>query len=189
MRSERRFTLIELLAVFAIITILAGLIVAASSFASRRAAEARTLANMKKIELALENYLQDRGYFPQHPTPCVFYLRQQTTAGTDDKDEWTNLTTRRPYLDGYPGDPGPSWPPALPVLRDGWEQPFYYQCPGTRNPETYDLWSKGQDKLHGVSGTGKDQTKPTNANELNADSAIEAATENCDDINNWKKHL
>ncbi|HEX3044114.1 MAG TPA: type II secretion system major pseudopilin GspG [Bacillota bacterium] len=36
---------------------------------------------------------------------------------------------------------------------DGWGRELNYQCPGTHNPDSYDLWSNGADGKEG--GTGK----------------------------------
>ena len=59
--SGRGFTLIELLVVIAIIAILMALLVPLLAYARRKSRETATLANIKNIRMALENYSMDNG--------------------------------------------------------------------------------------------------------------------------------
>lgn len=38
-------------------------------------------------------------------------------------------------------------------LKDSWGRPFHYRIPGEHNPDSYDLWSSGDD---GIEGTADD---------------------------------
>ena len=58
------FTLIEMLAVMAIIGILAGLILGVSSYASRKASESKAIAEMEKIKNGCEEYKIKYGKYP-----------------------------------------------------------------------------------------------------------------------------
>lgn len=72
------FTLIELLAVMAIILVLAGLILNIAGSAQYNSAKARATAEIHALETALENYKSDNGSFPPDPfTPT-------TAAGSID---------------------------------------------------------------------------------------------------------
>jgi len=64
LRSRRAFTLIELLAVITIIGVLASLTVGVSSLVSRKSKEARTRAELAKLELAIRNYHSKLGFYP-----------------------------------------------------------------------------------------------------------------------------
>jgi hypothetical protein len=121
------------------------------------------------MQIALDKYYQDYGYYPQsqvvsgkakvHTFDELFY-----DASTEFKS-----SNGRPYMEGYlMGD-----------YVDAWGQPFYYQCPGTMNPEKYDLWSTGQDLKMGNSGESGD---------LNYSDAQTPNAQDSDDITNWKRH-
>ena len=67
--SRSGFTLIELLVVIAIIAILMALLVPLLAYARRKSRETATLANIKNIRMALDNYSMDcGGIFPIGPT-------------------------------------------------------------------------------------------------------------------------
>lgn len=155
--KTRRFTLIELLTVMAIIFVLAGLVMGVSGVVSRNMHEARTKARMEAMMTALQEHYQDRGYYPQQATAAD--LSFTATA-------FTHTQTGRPYLEGYNGG----------AYLDGWERPFLYataDSAGVAYPEGYHLWSKGRDKTTypGVH-TSDDPPNPANA---------------VDDICSWKQ--
>lgn len=131
--NQRTFTLIELLAVMGIIVILAALVVGGAGLARRKAAEAKTVARMKKIELALEQYRSTMGYFPQDG------------SYSDLLKSIAKVPKAREMLDDWGGTD----------YNDGFHQPFRYICPGTHNKKQYDLWSIGPD---GAPGTSDDIT-------------------------------
>jgi type II secretory pathway pseudopilin PulG len=62
------FTLIELSVVIAIIIVLAGLILATSSYVQKKGARSRTEAEIAAISAALENYKADNGAYPTDPS-------------------------------------------------------------------------------------------------------------------------
>ena len=63
------FTLIELLVVIAIIAILMALLLPVLSYARRKSRETATLANIKNLRMALDNYYTDwNGIYPVGPT-------------------------------------------------------------------------------------------------------------------------
>jgi general secretion pathway protein G len=45
-------------------------------------------------------------------------------------------------------EPRPSyWPPLKELPRDPWGNNYVYRCPGTNNPDSYDLFSSGSDGI------------------------------------------
>ncbi len=145
----RRFSLVELLASITIIGLLMAMIIGGSTFARRQGTRAKTMAQLKQMEIALESYRQDHGYYPQQEAAQI---------------QWTNFVhsdTRRPYLEGYTGGD----------YTDAWGRAFWYQCPGTMQPQKYDIWSLGPDGKHGDGGST---------------AAAALVTTDNDDVTNWK---
>ncbi len=63
-RRKAGFTLIELLVVIAIIGILASIITVSLTSARAKGRDAKRIADIRTIQLALENYYSDNGYYP-----------------------------------------------------------------------------------------------------------------------------
>ncbi len=149
MKTKRHFfTLVEVLVTIAIIVILAGILIGGIGFATRRADEAKTIAQMETIAAAIEAFRADRGYLPQTNGADVtvkltrdgdrLYLDQAKTLPL------FNRKTGTAYLKATSGD-----------FTDAWGNPLQFRCPGTHNPAAYDLWSQGPD---GTDGTDDDIT-------------------------------
>ncbi len=169
MRRTNQFTLIEVLSAMAIIAILMGLIIGGAGFASRRAAETKTLARLKEMEMALDAFREDRGYYPA--TSGVIQL-VSNPPGTDfDSGNFRHSQTNQPYVAGYIGG----------EFLDAWGNAFFYRNDGSsnqNNAEMYDLWSGGRDKDHGIN---------TDSTDFN-NSVTQAGAEGSDDITNWKRY-
>jgi general secretion pathway protein G len=183
--KRRCFSLIELLTVMGIIAILAGMVIGGAGIASRKAAEAKTIAKLEQMQIALDKYYQEQGYYPQQDPPDKF------SAKFSSSGSFVSPNNGKPYLEGYTGG----------EYVDAWGQPFYYQCPGTMNPEKYDLWSTGQDLKMGVlevnddpfisTGNGDYITDIDDTVTPNIPDYSDAQTPNAqdsDDITNWKRH-
>ncbi|MDQ0291069.1 type II secretion system protein GspG [Oligosphaera ethanolica] len=186
MKQRRHaFTLIELLVVIGIIMVLAGITMAGLGFAGRRADETKTQAIMEEFAMALETFRQDYGYYPI-----------QTSTDDEGKDikvdfhgdTWDLFMNRyapppapinvpnkknRPYMEGITGNAGDE-------LLDAYGNALYYLSPGEKNPQKYDLWSKGPDGKH---GDKKDNTD----DKLWDGTTFIPGTANSDDICNWKQ--
>jgi prepilin-type N-terminal cleavage/methylation domain-containing protein len=139
--KTRRFTLIELLTVMAIIVVLAALLIGISGMVTRNMAEARTKARMEAMMMALQAHFQDRGYYPQ--------LTNASTAWVDldiDTAQFNHTQTGRPYLEGLVPGPG-----GVTKYLDGWQMPFRYTIdPAEVGAEGYRLKSWGHDKTDGT---------------------------------------
>ena len=75
---KRGFTLIELLVVIAIIGVLAGVVLTSLGTARQKARDAQKLAQIRDVQVALENYFDANGEYPGHTTPGLAGL---VTAG------------------------------------------------------------------------------------------------------------
>ncbi len=73
MKNTRRFTLIELLAVVALIAILSAIGFGSYSYAKGKAREAATESLMKQIEAGLENFRTRNGFYPSSGTDNGFH--------------------------------------------------------------------------------------------------------------------
>ena len=67
--STFSFTIVEVLVVLAIILVLAGLILATSSYVHNKSARSRAQAEIAAMSAALENYKADNGVYPASTTP------------------------------------------------------------------------------------------------------------------------
>jgi type II secretion system protein G len=128
--KTKKFTLIEVLTVMVIISILMGMMVAGAGAVRSRNASSKTIGLMKQIEMGLEQFRNDWGYYPQQAVAGPFNFPENDLRTPEGKY----------YLDGYKQG---GW-------QDGYGSQFRYKCPGTRNTEKYDLWSLGQDQTDGT---------------------------------------
>ena len=87
-RSSGGFTLIELIAVIAILGILAGLIFTATGSLVHKAEKPACMANLKNLHLALSTYLVDNQRWPQVPSGIEL--------DSTEEDAWWR-TTLAPY--------------------------------------------------------------------------------------------
>ncbi|HEX3044111.1 MAG TPA: type II secretion system protein GspG [Bacillota bacterium] len=98
--------------------------------------------DISKIPIAKSQILATENLITQYHTDTGFY--PSTSDGLKSLME-------RPS-----GPPGAQWngPYTMkPTFIDGWGYELHYQCPGTHNPDSFDLWSYGADGIEG--GTGK----------------------------------
>ena len=140
-RARRRgFSLVEIVLVFALIGVLAVVLVREVDvlFDSGQEDGAKLFVTTS-IKVPLTMYRKDIGNYPTSEEG----LRALTTAPAGKAARW-----RGPYLDQLPEDP--------------WGNPYNYKFPGSRNTRGYDIWSSGSD---GQSGTADDvgnwDTNPT----------------------------
>jgi prepilin-type N-terminal cleavage/methylation domain-containing protein len=112
--SNRGFTLIELLVVIAIIGLLSSVVLASLSTARAKSRDARRIADMSQIKIALELYNDEKGYYPGSyqgwngrcpgaPTTPCFDLNSYNVSNNTG---WPYLATElAPYLSKLPSDP------------------------------------------------------------------------------------
>ena len=147
--KKNPFTLIEILAVVAIIAVLAGMTVGISSLVMDKAAESKTKSAIKILEMALAKYQQEVGHYPIKPGQGMLEVRyDKANPGNDDKllkflDEKFLRENTEKFTSG-----------TLTYLRfvDGHGFPLVYRFPGYFNKGKFDLGSAGKD---GHIGDGK----------------------------------
>ena len=123
------FTLMEILVVLAIIGLLAGLAISNidSIFGNAKLTTAQLF-----VKTSLKNSLgQYRFQMNDYPSTAEG-LQALITAPSTKADRWHG-----PYIEGGK------------VPLDPWDEPYQYRYPGTKNKGSYDLYSKGTDKIDG----------------------------------------
>ena len=179
-----RFTLVEVLAVVALVSLLAAIGFGAYSYAMNASRESNTKALLKRIEAGLESCRTKFGYYPASTsfTAISFTLKNDTSLissiqfGTDvmssdyekeflrvvDEESLKTSMKKNMYASS---DSGKSF-----ELEDGWGGKIYYRYPGLINKGGYDLVSPGPDRKFGKNN----KTDPQSDNE-----------KVCDDITNF----
>lgn len=149
MSRRSPFTIIELLAVMVIISILAALILGVSKYATAKGHEAKTRSQLEALADAIEQFKEDRGYYPSTGGLTVTILQfgehfpttdatpvDSSTVNALKTNNFVNSQTGVPYIPGYKGG----------TYLDAWGRPFLYQCDGNQiNKNSFDLWSAGRD--------------------------------------------
>lgn len=135
-RSDRGFTLIELMVVIVILGILAGLIIPRIMGRPDEARRAKARIQMESIETALKMYKLDNGSYPKTEQGLKALVEAPATAPLPKN--W------RPggYLEKGQ------------VPKDPWSNPYIYLSPGSHGE--YDLSSYGADGEAGGEGANKD---------------------------------
>lgn len=126
--GEDGFTLLEILVVLAIIGLLVGLLITNTDriFGRSQVAIARIFVR-DTLKTPLTRYRMDLGEYPTTAEGLAVLI----TPPSARPESWHG-----PYLD-VPGG-------RLPV--DPWGEPYQYRYPGTKNPASCDIFSKGPDK-------------------------------------------
>ena len=120
-RSQRAFTLIELLLVLVILGILAAIVVPKFAGRTEQAREAAAKTQVANFSTALDAFEVDNGYYPKGKSGL-----NDLVVAPRDAQNW-----KGPYLKDIPNDP--------------WQKPYVYQSPGKHNVTSYDLASMGPD--------------------------------------------
>lgn len=191
-----RFTLVEVLAVVALISLLAAIGFGAYSYAMNASRESNTKALFKRIEAGLESCRTKYGYYPVSTsfTEISITLKKDTSLvsaiqfGTDvmssdyekeflrvvdEESLKKNMIKTLNASSGTDTDTEKSF-----ELEDGWGGKIYYRYPGQINKGGFDLIAPGAD---GRFGSGNATTPPTARTSY-------YSTDNekiCDDITNF----
>jgi general secretion pathway protein G len=123
------FTLVEMLLVLVILATLAAIVIPKMAGRSQQAKVTAAQSQISSIEMALDAFEVDNGYYPK-------------TGALDDLINQPANT---------PGWKGPYLKKGVPL--DPWGNPYTYDYPGKHNPNGYDIMSMGPD---GRAGTDDD---------------------------------
>jgi general secretion pathway protein G len=171
LRAEGAFTVVELLIVMAIILVLAGLILATSSYVQKKGQRSRAQAEIAAFSAALENYKADNGVYPSDSvtdgldvtTPTLSNYEGPSLklydylSGDPDHNRAAEAKTYFPFkpIQLSPTDQAQ----AVTALRDPFGNPYGYSTMKASDPTkngynpTFDLWSIGD----GAPGTDQSQ--------------------------------
>ena len=148
--KQKKFTLIEILAAVAILAILAGITTGIIGYVRAKTSEARTLATIEIIKVALEQYKEKYGYYL--PISKGNYVKFRTDAVTNvanaTKDNFNQFVDYNSFI-----KQGTAVGNAY-EIHDGYGKDSYiwYCYPGKVNKGSYDLGSLGADKKSGDGG-------------------------------------
>lgn len=132
-KSKRQdgFTLIEIMVVVIIIGLLSALVVPNLFDKQTRAFQIRAQSDISRIGSELELYRLDTFTYPSTSEGL------QALVTNPGKSNWNGSYLKK-------------------IQKDPWDNDYQYQSPGTHNPDGYDLWSFGSDKVAGGEGSAKD---------------------------------
>ena len=125
---RRGFTLVEILLALTILGLLVAVAVTKLDgiFGQSQEQVARLFVG-DSMKTALLRYRMDLGDYPT----TAEGLKALINAPEDKVDRW-----KGPYIEAKGGE----------APRDPWGEVYQYRCPGTRNADGYDLFSKGRDR-------------------------------------------
>jgi len=118
-RTQRGFTLVEMLLVLVILATLAAIVYPKVMGRSEQARFTAAQTQIASFKTALDSFEVDNGYYPKGKNGLMDLLQRPRDA----------VSWHGPYLDNIPNDP--------------WNQPYLYDCPGRHNPTSYDISSPG----------------------------------------------
>lgn len=191
-----RFTLVEVLAVVALVSLLAAIGFGAYSYAMNASRESNTKALLKRIEAGLESCRTKYGYYPASTSfgmvkfkldssnlisDVAFNVADSSPNGTALSDEmrkeFLRVVEEESLKKGKTGDF---------VLEDSWGGAIYYRYPGQINKGGFDLIAPGADGGFG-SGKAENPPEPTEGS-LTQERDYYYSSDNekiCDDITNF----
>lgn len=190
-----RFTLVEVLAVVALISLLAAIGFGAYSYAMNASRESNTKALLKRIEAGLESCRTKFGYYPASTSLDLIKFKldssnlisdvefnatsesNKTTLSDEMRKEFLRVIEEESLKKGKTGDF---------FLEDSWGGKIYYRYPGQINKGGFDLIAPGADGGFG-SGKAENPPEPTEGS-LTQERDYYYSSDNekiCDDITNF----
>lgn len=148
MRRSNAFTLIELIVVFGIILVLAGLILSTAGYARKKVARARAETEIAAMSAALESYHSDNAVYPAYVGATGAHALYQGLSG--DGNDAIGGATASTGIQGSSGKSymplksnmlAPNPPDATTRVVDPFGNDYNYRAPGTNNIATFDLWT------------------------------------------------
>jgi len=194
LKSCRAFTLVELMAVIVVICVLIGALIGVAKYTNRQIGVTRAKAQMAALQLALEAYKADMGYYPS--STWVRYSGYGEAELSNSACLYSALTQSKRYYNARKVDIGATgqltyfidpWGSAWNYYRPALPQPTSlfvnnsavnyqsYAWGNQHNPMTYDLYSYGPDKSTYIPGAGSGWA------------FVVISGMDTDDIVNWKR--
>jgi len=172
------FTLIELLAVIAIIVILAGLVVGGMEYANQRSATEKAKIQIALLSKAIEEYKMDMGAYPgtdentaiagdvsEQLYETLFKDGYDYTDPATPPSPWTKATKiyltqldPRNSKQGWVTKTTASTPDANLKIRDPWGNGYRYRKGSNAQNPDFDLWSTGKDGKTNAANSAKTET-------------------------------
>ena len=180
----KKFTLVEVLVSIAVIAILFGMAIGATSYVKTKIARSSTQTTMKLIEMAFAKYKNEIGMYPYaiSSEPQELYLEKVTFSSADLKVKlwgfFSDVTAddNNPKIRGISLEYDSSTTPHRFYILDGWKNRILYINPGVFNTESFDLISKGGDGTFDNTGTSRSDIGGWNVGNI------------ADDITNFTKN-
>jgi general secretion pathway protein G len=138
----RAFTLVEMMAVIALIVVLVGLVIGAAKYAETKAARSRAEVEIATMEAALESYKADNGIYPNTALP-------RGNVGNSANLVASLVGGSKKYYGFKLGQT--QVVAAVVCFIDPFGRPYNYYCTtppvagDQENKSTFDLWSYGPD--------------------------------------------
>ncbi len=170
--ANHAFTLIELLIVMAIIIVLAGLILATSSYVQEKGKRSRAEAEIAAISAALESYKADNGTYPRDSTtddfdskvagdpststnyfaPSLFLYNQMAGTAAGSRTPTAGAKTYFPFKPNMLNPSDQNVP--VTYIRDPFDNSYGYSTAFQKDPitgynPTFDIWSTAGSKKPG----------------------------------------
>jgi len=124
-RKQDGFTLIEIMLVISIIVILLGVAISRLGNTTGIAKAVAVRSDIQTISTQLKLYESMNGFYPTTDQGLQALVTQPDSEPKPSR--WYAL------FDQLPKDP--------------WGSPYVYRCPGIKNPNGYDLYSAGPDRV------------------------------------------
>jgi len=124
-RTQSAFTLLEIMLVVTIIALLLGTAIYKLAGNVEYARHTRVQADVQGINTQLRLYESMNGFYPTTEQGLQALVVQPDSDPRPSR--WYQLYKEMP--------------------KDPWQNPYIYRCPGTKHPESYDLFSAGPDRV------------------------------------------
>jgi len=124
-KQERGFTLLEIMLVVTIIGLLMAAAIYKMAPALGVAKGARVQADINTLRTSLMSYNGTNGFYPTTDQGLKSLVSRPDSEPVPNR--WNQL------MDAVPTDP--------------WGKEYIYRCPGNKNPNGYDLFSSGPDRI------------------------------------------
>jgi general secretion pathway protein G len=138
--SESGFTILEILAVLLLLAALYAIVGTAVGQQIENGRRNTTKVQIGIFKNLLKSYKIDNGVYPTTEQGLDALVRKPTSQ--PEPQNWNG-----PYSDDE-------------IPKDPWGNAYIYRCPGTHNPDSYDLYSYGSDGKEG--GEDKNAADITN---------------------------